>query len=243
MTTFKDVFFFNTPLPAEGLPLFDSHCHIQFDDFAADRDQVIQRSKDAGLHYLVVVGTDLESSKQALQLAKQYPDYIFATVGNHPYDADKSMDGFQELIEQNPEYIVAVGETGLDYFKNKLDPEIQKQSFRKHCLLAKKFDLPIIIHNPESVDCYPDTKAILLETQVTKAIFHCYSGDLQTAEDIWQNGWKTSFALNITYPKNNYLYEIARACPPHLNLVETDSPYLSPQSKRGQRNEPSYLNG
>lgn len=238
---FKDVFYFDTPIPTEGLPLFDSHCHLQFPEFDQDRDQVIARAKQKELKYIICVGCDYESSKKAIELAKQYPGYIYATVGNHPYDADKSMNKFQELIEANSDQVVAIGETGLDYFKNQLDPKIQKQSFRKHCQLAVKYNLPIIIHTRESDDCYPDAKQILQEIGVKKAIFHCFSGSRQTAKDIWQNNWKTSFALNTTYPKNKDLYEIARSCPTQNKLVETDSPYLSPQAKRGERNEPANL--
>lgn len=236
----KDVFYFDTPIPELGLPLFDSHCHIQFKDFDQDRAEVIARAKEE-LEYLVCVGCNYDSSLRAIELAKEHPGFIYATVGNHPYDADKSMEGFEELIANNPEQIVAVGETGLDYFKNELDPEIQKESLRAHAELAKKFDLPIIIHTRETDDCYPDAKQILIEAGANKVILHCFSGSLTTAQDAWALGWKTSFALNTTYPKNEDLREVMRACPPHLKLIETDSPYLSPQDKRGQRNEPSYL--
>jgi TatD DNase family protein len=236
----KDVFYFDTPLPELGLPLFDSHCHIQFPDFDEDRDEVIARAKEH-LEYLVCVGCDLESSKQAIKLAEEYPDFIYATVGNHPYEADKSMEGFEELISSNPQTVVAVGETGLDYFKNELAPEIQKESFRKHCELAKKFNLPIIIHTRETDECYADAKEILLEVGNKKVILHCFAGSLATAQDCWANGWKTSFSLNTTYPKNEELRQIMAACPPELKLIETDSPYLAPQDKRGHRNEPSFI--
>jgi len=237
----KDVFYFDTPLPPEGLPLFDSHCHVQFSQFDEDRQEVIEKAKDSGLKYLIAVGCDLESSKQAIELAKQHPGYIYATVGNHPYDADKSASEFEQLISENLDTVVAVGETGLDYFKNELDPEIQKKSFHHHCELAKKFDLPIIIHTRETDECYQDAKQILNEVGVTKAIFHCFSGSLKTAQDIWANNWKTSFALNTTYPKNEEICQAKKQCPAELKLVETDSPYLAPQGKRGERNEPANL--
>lgn len=236
----RDIFYFETELPELGLPLFDSHCHIQFPQFDEDRDEVIARAKEE-LEYLVCVGCNLESSKRAIQLSKQHPGFIYATVGNHPYDANKSMEGFEELITENPDQVVAVGETGLDYFKNELDPEIQKESLKRHAELAVKFDLPIIIHTRETDECYPDAKEILNAAEVKKVILHCFAGSTATAKDAWAQGWKTSFALNTTYPKNEELREIMAVCPPELKLIETDSPYLAPQDKRGERNEPSFL--
>lgn len=238
----KDIFYFNTPLPEDdGLPLFDSHCHLQDSQFDEDREAVIQRARTAGLKYLVVVGYDYKSSLAAINLAKAHPDFIYATVGNHPYEAHESLDECVKLIEPNREYIVAIGETGLDYFRSPIDPETQKKSFKNHCLLANQYDLPVVIHTRPAEECSRDALKILDETQTEKAIFHCFSGTRSLAEEIWNKNYKTSFALNITYPKNKELLEISKDCPPELRLVETDSPYLAPQSKRGQRNEPGEL--
>lgn len=236
-----DLFYFDSS-PTSFSDIFgDSHAHIQYEDFDADRDEVIQRAKDAGLKFIVCIGTNLESTKQGVALAKKYPGYVYATVGNHPYEADNSMDGFEELIDANKEYIVGIGETGLDFFRSQVPHDVQMESFKSHSKLAKKYDLPIIIHLREVDDCYPFAINILKEIGVPKAIFHCFAGTRQMAEEIWSNGWKTSFSLMITYPKNAELREIYENCPLVNLLVETDSPYLPPQKKRGERNEPGEL--
>jgi TatD DNase family protein len=235
-----DPFFFNAKA-GDSIPLFDSHCHLQYSDYDLDRDEVIQRAKSAGLTHIICVGTDLKESQKALEIANLYPDYVYATVGNHPYQADKSTEGFADLIKNNPTKIVAIGETGLDYFKSPIDRETQKQSFREHCKLAVEFDLPVIIHLREIEDCFEDAFAILQETNCVKAIFHSFTGNLQMAQKVWSHNYKTSFSLMLTYPKNAELREVYQACPSHLKLHETDGPYLPPQSKRGLRNEPGWL--
>jgi TatD DNase family protein len=235
-----DPFYFNAKL-GDIIPLFDSHCHLQYPDYDHDRDEVIQNAKNVGLTHIICVGTDLEESKKALELAKKHPGYIYATVGNHPYQADKSIDRFEELITNNPNEIVAIGETGLDYFKSPIDHQIQKDSFKKHCELAVKFDLPVIIHLREIEDCYQDALQILKETNCKKAIFHSFSGNLIMAQEIWSLNYKTSFSLMLTYPKNTELREVYKQCPSHLKLHETDGPYLPPQNKRGLRNESGWI--
>lgn len=235
-----DPFYFNAK-PGDTIPLFDSHCHLQYQDYDNDRDEVIQHAKNAGVQYIVCVGTDLEESQKALELANKYPDYIYATVGNHPYQANKATDGFEELIKNNPTKIVAIGETGLDYFRSPIDRQTQKESFKKHCELAVKFDLPVIIHLREIEDCFEDAFTILQETNCRKAIFHSFTGNLEMAKKVWSHNYKTSFSLMLTYPKNQELRQVYHACPSHLKLHETDGPYLPPQNKRGLRNQPMWL--
>jgi TatD DNase family protein len=240
-----DLFYFDNPVPKSGLPLFDSHAHIHYPDFDIDRTQVIERAKQAGLTAIVCIGTHYEDSIKALKVAKDNPEYVYATVGNHPYYADqtssKCIKDFKDLILCNPDLIVGIGETGLDYFKSPVDRKIQQDSFTEHCLLAKEFNLPVIIHLREFSDCFEDALRILKETDTKKAIFHCYTGDLESAKLIWAKGYKTSFGLIVNYPKNSDLRQIYNACPPEFKLHETDSPYLPPHDKRGQRNEPSFL--
>lgn len=238
---FQDIFAFSNLSPATKMPLIDSHCHLQFPEFDQDRDQVVLGAKRAGLQGIVCVATKEQDSFQAIKLAQKHSGYIYATIGNHPYNADQSIKNFETIIEENSDHIVAVGETGLDYYRSPIHPNIQKESFRNHCLLAVKYNLPIIIHLREFNDCYEDAKQILMETKVKKAIFHCFSGNIVSAKEIWSNNWKTSFALNTFYPKNKELLEIFKQCPPHLKLIETDSPYLPPFLHRGQRNSPEYL--
>jgi TatD DNase family protein len=242
---FQDLFYFDTPIPNTGLPLFDSHSHIHYADFDNDREEVVARAKNAGLNSIVCIGTNLEDSFKAIELAKKYPNYLYATVGNHPYNADQTspecLDQFKKLISENPEIIVGIGETGLDYFKSAVDQQTQQESFTTHCLLANEFDLPVIIHLREFKDCFQDCLKILQETKTKKAIFHCYTGDLESAKIIWSKGYKTSFGLIVNYPKNSDLRQIYDACPTEFKLHETDAPYLPPHNKRGERNEPAYI--
>lgn len=237
----KDFFYFNTKIPSSGLPLFDSHAHIHYPEFDSDRDQVIERAKSSGLKSVLCVGTNLKDSQNAINLAKTHPGFLYASVGNHPYQADQSNLEFEQLILANQDVVVAVGETGLDYFRSPVSKELQMESFREHCLLAVRLDLPVIIHLREFADCFQDAVDILNQTNTSKAVFHCYTGDLKSAQYIWSRNWKTSFGLLTFYPKNHDLLEIYNQCPPNLKLHETDSPYLPPSNKRGQRNEPSYL--
>lgn len=224
--------------------LFDSHCHLQMEEFDIDRDEVVTRAKQAGLQKVVMPGIDLQSSLKALEIAKKYPDFLEVGVGNHPYEADKSTDKcmaeFEKLIKEN-ELVTAVGETGLDYFRSPIDPATQLSSLTKHAKLAKIHNLYLIIHTRETDECTPDALKVLQEQKVAKAIFHCFSGSLAMAQQVWQAGYKTSFSCNVTYPKNEALRAVMAACPPELLLIETDSPYLSPQGMRGERNEPANV--
>lgn len=237
----KDPFYFDTPIPAKGLPLFDSHAHLQYEEFDQDRQEVIKRAKSAELAHIVCIGTNYKDSLKAIELSQEHPNYIYATVGNHPYNADQSIQQIQDLLKKYPDQIVGIGETGLDYFQSPIAKEVQKKSFAEHCKLALNYNLPVIIHLREFEDTYQDAKQILLDLKVKKAVFHCYTGDLASAQEIWSNGWKTGFGLIVNYKNNKYLKELFNECPEHLKLYETDCPYLPPQDKRGERNEPSYL--
>lgn len=233
-----------TPTPTN---IYDSHCHLQLPEFDNDRGNVIERAKQAGIKKIMLPAIDLSSAHAAIKLAQTMPDYFEVAVGNHPYSANQSTDdcmsAFSKLIESHPTIVTAIGETGLDYFRNDLPAKVQIESFIKHLELAKKFDLHVIIHTRETDTVTPDALKILQEQGIEgeQAIFHCFSGSLQTAEKVWAHGHKTSFTCNLTYSQNSELLNVFNACPPHLRLLETDSPYLSPQSKRGQRNEPANL--
>lgn len=236
----QDPFYFEAPEGKE-IPLFDSHCHLQYPDFDHDRQEVIQRAKESGLSHIICIGTNLEDSLRAIALAQANPEFITATIGNHPYQADQSTQNFTQIITENRKFIAGVGETGLDYFRSPIDKLTQQKSFAEHCQLSVQFDLPIIIHLREFEDCIQDALNILQEYKVKKAVFHCYTGSLEYAQKIWQLGYKTSFGLITNYPKNTSLKAVYQACPPHLKLHETDAPYLPPASRRGERNEPSFI--
>lgn len=236
----KEIFTFQkSPKTFQDL-FFDSHAHIQYPEFK-DLNQTIHSAKNVNLRGIICVGIDEETSQKSLQIHTQNPEYILPTVGNHPYNADKEFQPIYNLSHQNKDTIVGIGETGLDYFNNKLPKDIQKESLFNHAKLAKELDLPLIIHSREINDTWQDTWDILKKAEYPKAIFHCFTGNVQQAKEIWAHGYKTSFALLITYPKNSQLKALFQECPLENLLIETDSPYLPPQGLRGQINSPSNL--
>lgn len=226
--------------------LIDTHAHIMFPEFDEDRDELIQRAKDAGLKAIVNVGCGVDVSAKSVEMADG--EFLYATVGLHPYDAlelsEDLMKEWEELIlkdfQDNARLrrVVAIGETGLDYFKGKVDPEKQKESFRAHLELAKKTGLPVIVHNRDADE---DTLELLLQFPGVRAVFHCYGSDLEFARRVWDAGYVTSFTGIITYPSAVALREVVKEAPMDKFMVETDCPYLAPQAYRGKRNEPSYV--
>lgn len=226
-TNFQDIF-------------FDSHAHIQYDEFP-DKQKLVDQSKEINLRGIVCVGIDHTSSRQSLDLHQKFPNYVYPTIGNHPYNADQDFQEIYNEAHQNKDVIIGIGETGLDYFKNKLSKSIQQESFLNHANLAKELDLPLIIHLREIDDCWDDCWAILKKSGFPKAIFHCFTGNQKQAHQIWAQSYKTSFSLLVTYPRNQELKKIMDECPLENLLIETDSPYLPPVHLRGQANSPVHL--
>ncbi len=249
--------------------MIDTHAHLMFEDFDGDREEVIKRAREAGLSKIVNVGCGIEYAKQALKMADG--KFLYATIGLHPYDAldlsDELMKGWEALINEDQgnfdaggvRKIVAIGETGLDYFKAKVDHEKQKLSFRKHLELAMRVGLPVIVHNREAdedclqllkefgrdgsefkkfvVDCGCDGNGV----EPVRAVFHCYGSNLEFARRVWEEGFYTSFTGIVTYPNAGDLREVVLQAPLDKIMVETDCPYLAPQAYRGKRNEPAYV--
>jgi len=221
----------------------DSHAHLDFEWFNEDREDVIERAKKAGVQQIVNSGDDLESSRRVLALAKKYPDFMRATLGVHPTRAmswgAEVYKIFVQLIREDKQgLIVGIGETGLDFFREGASKEVQEKAFREQIKLAMEFDLPVVVHCREA---FLDTLAILEEMMPTQVMFHCYTGNLEMAKRIWAHGWVTSFSGIITYPKNEELRECVRQAPEGQFTIETDAPFLPPQSKRGERNESAYV--
>lgn len=223
---------------------FDSHCHLQLAEFDTDRDQVIANAKAAGLTKIVIPAIDYETAISAIAIAERDPQFFEVAVGNHPYNADQSTDQqmiqFQNLFDKH-EVVTAVGETGLDYFRNKLDPQVQIESLTKHAQLAKANDSYLILHSRPLETTLDDLLKVLADQGNKKVIFHCFSGNLEQAKKIWNKGYKTGFGCNTTYTENAQLQAVMQSCPQELLLLETDSPYLPPATKRGERNEPKNL--
>ncbi|KKU80627.1 MAG: TatD family hydrolase [Candidatus Peregrinibacteria bacterium GW2011_GWA2_47_7] len=220
--------------------LIDIHAHLHVKDFDADRDSVITRALQAGVLKMINVGFDAEGNFHALNLAKKY-DFIWCTMGIHPHLASEWNEYVAKQIEsavKKEERIVALGEMGLDYFKNFQPPELQKKAFQEQLRLARKLDLPVIIH---CRDAFEDCLKLIQEEEITKAVFHCFTGNLPVAKRLWEKGFYTSFTGIITYATAHELREVVTAVPEELFFIETDCPYLAPQKYRGQRNEPAYL--
>lgn len=201
---------------------------------------MIQRSVDAHVEYVVNVGYDLKSSKKALQMADEY-DGLYATIGIHPHNAisftENTIDKLRRLAE-HPK-VVAIGEIGLDYYRKLSPRDIQKETFEAQMKLAQEMALPIVVHNREA---HAETIKIIRKFEGNiRGVMHCFSGSLETAEECIKLGYMISFAGPVTFPNAEKLHKIARKIPSDRILLETDCPWLAPQNKRGERNEPAYL--
>jgi TatD DNase family protein len=223
-------------------PLIDTHAHLDHEQFAADREEVIARARAAGISYILTVGCDLESSRQSVVIARAHPE-IYAAVGIHPHDApqatDEGMAELARLISEEPR-VVAVGETGLDYYRDRAPRQTQRQAFRRQIGLAKEVGLPIIVHDR---DAHEDVLQILVEENAREVggVLHCFSGDIAMAKACIDLGFFLSFPGTLTYPKNEAMRDVVRALPTEHLLIETDCPYLAPQPMRGKRNEPALV--
>ncbi len=217
----------------------DTHCHPFSKPFEGDRDAVIQRAREAGVEKMIVVGFDHETNRQALKLAEQY-DFMWATLGVHPCECGDLTEEEEKWIRETAVHprVVALGEMGLDYHHMSSPKEVQKECFRRQVRLAQELDLPCIVHSRDAAE---DTLALLLEEGAKKVVFHCFSYDYEFAKRVWAAGFYTSFSGVVTYPQAKNIQEAAANGPLELFLVETDCPYLAPQSIRGKRNEPAYV--
>jgi TatD DNase family protein len=225
--------------------LIDTHAHLQMSDYDSDRDEVIDRAAEVGVEYIINASFDLSSSQQAVKLTEEHEN-LYAAVGVHPHDAklldDDTLDALRDLAG-HPK-VVAIGETGLDYYRNLSPRPVQRSAFEKQLRLAEEVDLPVIIHNR---DAHEDVLEILrrhsggVASFSLRGVMHCFSGDLDFADNCIQMGLYISFAGPVTYPKSQQLREVAAHVPWDKFFVETDCPYLAPQFRRGKRNEPSYV--
>jgi len=219
----------------------DSHCHLNDPAFDEDLEEVISRIKEEGMDYLLNVGYDLQTSRKAVELAERY-DTMYASVGVHPHDASLLDDNTLAELEKLADHpkVVAIGETGLDYYRDKSPREDQARAFRAQMKLAKKLKKPLIIHCRDAME---DCLKILEDEDLKKTggVMHCFAGSPDDVRRCLKLGMYISFAGNITYPKAGALRESLKAVPGHRLLLETDSPYLAPQKKRGRRNSPVFL--
>lgn len=219
--------------------LIDTHCHLDFSAFDPDRDQVIQRAREEEINYFINIGATLESSAASCALACEYPE-IYTSVGVHPHDADtfdrQAEDRLRSLASGKK--VVAIGETGLDYYRNLSGKENQKQAFLKQIDLAKELGLPLVVHCRQAEG---ELMQILKAALPLKAVVHCFSGDESFLKECLACGFFISYTCNITYKRAFVLKEMVRLTALEKLMLETDAPYLSPEGFRGQRNEPAQI--
>jgi TatD DNase family protein len=228
----------------EAMDLIDSHAHVDVSDFDADREAMLDRARAAGVGTILAIGNgpELEKLGAAAAYAETH-DWIYAAAGIHPHEARHATDSHYAELERlalNPR-LIAWGEIGLDYHYDHSPRDVQQEVFRRQLQLARAANLPVIIHCREA---WPDCLKILADDWKSSGlggIFHCFAGTVDEARAGLEMGFLISFAGNVTYPKAQNLRDAAREIPLDRLLVETDSPFLAPQTHRGRRNEPAYV--
>ena len=221
--------------------LFDTHVHLNAEQFDEDLEEVLSRAKEAGVEKMVVVGFDRPTINRAMELIGQY-DFLYAAIGWHPVDAIDMKDedlAWIEDLSKHPK-VVAIGEMGLDYHWDKSPKDVQKEVFRKQIQLAKKVKLPIVIHNREATQ---DIVDILREegAEEVGGIMHCYSGSPEIAQECVEMNFYISLGGPVTFKNAKKPKDVAKEIPLEKLLIETDCPYLAPHPYRGKRNEPAYV--
>ena len=229
--------------------LVDSHCHLQDPKFDGDRHEVIRQALLAGVSAAVIIGYDLESSLRAVDIADSVEN-LYAAIGVHPHDAKtvtpRDINALARLADSSR--VVAIGEIGLDFYRNLSPPETQRRAFREQLELARSLSLPVVVHareaNEETYEILADhERAVLGDWPKDRplGVMHCFAGDICLALRYIEIGFVISIAGTCTYPNAERTRAVAQGIPLRWMAVETDAPYLPPQSQRGRRNEPAYL--
>ncbi len=227
--------------------LIDSHAHIDLATFDKDREQVLDRARRGGIGAIINIGLDARSSRASLEMTRKNDD-IFSTVGFHPHEASRMKDADLKTLAQLAEddKVVAVGEIGLDFYRNLSPRRSQEQAFRAQLDLAAELGLPVVVHCRQA---HKETLAILsawVESTLSlgrlrRGVIHCFSGDIEMAQRYIEIGFYISLAGSVSYPSAGELAQVAREIPLDRLLVETDAPFLAPQAYRGKHNEPAYV--
>lgn len=223
------------------MKLFDSHAHLYDKAFDADREELIERLQ-GNLACIMIPSENLETSRKAVALAEVY-SFLYAAVGIHPHEAKTAEEGTLEALAglaKNHQKVKAIGEIGLDYYRMRSEKEVQKKWFALQLELAKSLDLPVIIHDREA---HGDILTLLKEhkSDRLRGVIHCFSGSAETARELMKLGFYISFAGPVVYRGSTRLRKAAAEVPLDRMLIETDSPYLTPPPKQGQRNDPSNV--
>ena len=220
--------------------IFDTHAHYDDEQFDTDRGELLASMPDASVGLIVDPGCDLETSRKAVAIAEQYP-HVYAAVGYHPENCAPFVPGDIDVLREMAKHpkVVAIGEIGLDYHWEENPPkEHQWDVLRRQLALATELDLPVIIHDR---DAHADCFAIVSEFPTLRGVFHCYSGSVEMARELWKRGWYVGFDGPLTYKNARKTVEVAAEVPLDKILIETDAPYLSPVPLRGTRNDSRNL--
>ncbi|MBP1881992.1 TatD family hydrolase [Sinorhizobium mexicanum] len=222
--------------------LIDTHCHLDFPDFEAERDAIIERAAAAGVAQMVTISTRVKRFDTIVAIAEAYPN-VFCSVGTHPHNADEELDVTTEdlvRLSSHPK-VVAIGEAGLDYFYDNAPRDAQAEGLRRHIAAARETRLPLVIHSRSADE---DMAAILTEESGKGAfpfLLHCFSSGPDLARVGVELGGYVSFSGILTFPKSQEIRDIAKTIPRDRMIVETDAPYLAPKPFRGKRNEPAFV--
>ena len=220
--------------------MIDSHCHLADPQFSSDLEEVIARANAVGIDRMVTISDSLDEGDLCLYIAEKY-DQVFCTIGVHPHEASKwKVESGKRLrtLLQSSDKVVAVGEIGLDYHYMNSPKEDQIKVFRDQIEIAKELGLPIVVHNRESIE---DMMPVIRELQPQKMVLHCCTEKWEDVSELIERGYVLSFTGIATYPKSEEIRRTIEHCPLNQMMIETDAPYLAPHSKRGKRNEPSYV--
>jgi len=231
--------------------LIDAHSHIHFKEHFSDVDAVIERAEQAGVKGQILIGCNVKDSNDVVDFVKSRRENhgqgnFACAIGVHPHDSIQLtvevLKSFEDLVNKENaggiKTIAAIGEIGLDYFRNFQSEDIQKNAFMEQLKLAKKLDLPVVIHERNA---WVETMELLAEAGNKKVVLHSFTGGFKEAQECVDRGYFISFSGMLTYPKNDHLRDVTRIVPLDKFMVETDCPYLPPQIFRGQRNEPAYV--
>ncbi len=219
--------------------LIDTHAHLDDKRLYNNVSELINRAKKKGVTKIINIGITVESSEKSIELAKNY-DEVYASVGIHPHDAKNAPKGYIDRLRSmaSQEKVIAIGEMGLDFFKNISPQQEQKDVFKEQLQLAKELNLPVIIHDR---DAHEEVIEILKDYNGVRGVFHCFSGDAEVASKVLELGFYISFTGTITFKKADKLREVVRKTPMDMMMIETDCPYLAPEPFRGKLNEPAYV--
>ncbi len=215
--------------------LIDSHAHLTHE--GVDGRALLERAKQASIEHVINICTNPQELEEGIALAKEYP-WISNVASTTPHDVEKDGEKDFEWFASQTEHLVAIGETGLDYYYEHSQKELQQHFLRRYFQLAKKVNLPVVIHCREA---FADFFRILDEEYEGKGVLHCFTGTLEEADEVIKRGWYLSISGIVTFKKSTVLQEVAKKVPLEQLLIETDAPYLAPVPYRGKQNEPAYL--